>query len=68
MRQQFSAKEFRRLTSEAQIRKCRAMAVEAEGLAFSANFERRPIYEELARHWLGLGGAIALAASRVTRH
>jgi hypothetical protein len=44
------------------------MAVEAQGLAFGANYERRPIYEDLAEHWLGLAGAIARTAARATRH
>jgi hypothetical protein len=44
------------------------MGVEAEGLALAANYERRPIYEDLARHWFGLAGAIARTAARATWH
>ena len=47
---------------------CRVMALEAEGLALGANYERRPIYEDLARHWFGLAGVIARMAVRATRH
>lgn len=68
MRHEFTASQFVSLTSDEQISVCRAMAVEAQGLAFGANYERRPIYEDLARHWFGLAGVIARTATRATRH
>jgi len=68
MRNQFTASQFVRLTSDEQISMCRAMAVEAEGLALHADYERRRIYEDLARHWFGLAGVIARMAVRATRH
>jgi len=68
MRHQFTASQFVSLTSDEQISMCRVMALEAEGLALGANYERRPIYEDLARHWFGLAGVIARMAVRATRH
>ena len=54
----FQSGEFIRLSINDRIRKCRAMAREAEDLAALADRDVREVYMDLAQQWLALAHEI----------
>jgi hypothetical protein len=54
MESDFRCDDFVSLSIKDQVRKCRAMAMEAQDLAASANPDIRETYIDLARQWAAL--------------
>jgi hypothetical protein len=66
MRSDFQINEFAGLSIQDQIRKCRAMAVEAKNFAATADRDMSDVYLDLANRWEAL--ADEMYGSQDARH